>query len=115
MPRTARAAALGLLTLLAACKAHEETLTAKQAAEAEMCGGIAGIACGGGLYCAMEPARCGVPDGSGTCKKKPGICTQDYTPVCGCDHKTYSNACTAAAAGVNVSAPGECPGGENTQ
>ena len=32
----------------------------------------------------------------------------DYTPVCGCDGETYSNACNAAGAGVSLQAEGEC-------
>jgi hypothetical protein len=36
------------------------------------------------------------------------MCTADWTPVCGCDGKTYSNACNAKAAGVSAFTAGEC-------
>ncbi len=74
------------------------------------CGGIAGLQCGDGEYCAFDlDARCGAGDQMGTCAAIPEVCTQQYVPVCGCNGQTYGNTCTAAAAGVAVSAEGECP------
>jgi hypothetical protein len=75
----------------------------------DICGGIAGFACAPGLYCSFAPeAACGAADQTGTCAPMPEMCTEEYQPVCGCNDKTYSNACSAAREGVSVLRQGEC-------
>lgn len=49
--------------------------------------------------------------GIGQCAEKPNdgrVCTAIYQPVCGCNNKTYGNACEAEARGITKYTEGEC-------
>jgi hypothetical protein len=61
--------------------------------------------CDSDSFCHKRPDSC---DERGTCQLRPTACTDDYTPVCGCDGVTHSNRCEALAAGTSIAHRGEC-------
>jgi hypothetical protein len=40
--------------------------------------------------------------------KEDCVCTLEYNPVCGCNNKTYGNACAAECHGITSYRLGEC-------
>lgn len=78
------------------------------------CGGIIGTLCENTTdYCQLAQGECvSVSDAAGQCVVKPEVCTRDYRPVCGCNGKTYPNACEAAAAGTSIALSGACAPGD---
>jgi hypothetical protein len=91
------------------CNADGTVSCTTQACSGKICGGLQGAKCDKGQYCDFPTgAQCGAADQTGTCTAIPQVCPADYAPVCGCDDKTYSNACTAAGAGVSVAKQGKC-------
>jgi hypothetical protein len=75
--------------------------------EGATCGGIAALQCDANLWCDPEP-RCGGVDLAGTCVAVRQFCTKEYSPVCGCDDRTYGNDCERRAAKVGKKSDGEC-------
>jgi hypothetical protein len=106
-----RKLAFAPLILLASLSGWAARADGPLAKAGEACGGIAGLKCDAGLYCATPIGTCGVADQQGKCASKPQVCPKTYLPVCGCDNKTHGNACEAAASGVNVAHKGKCTKG----
>jgi len=65
--------------------------------------------CGEKEFCAKLYDSCGQ---TGKCEERPADCIEHgqihIQPVCGCDDKSYDNACLAAAAGTSVKREGKC-------
>jgi len=76
----------------------------------QLCGGMGGARCASpNDYCRFdEQAKCGATDQQGLCTPRPQICAEIYAPICGCDGRTYENACAAARNGVSVVHAGQC-------
>jgi len=59
--------------------------------------------CTKGLFCRVGNYACGEEDNpQGRCVPEPEMCSYELHEVCGCDGRTYSNPCSAYAAGVNI-------------
>ena len=79
------------------------------AAQVRSCGGFANLKCSADEFCDYEDNKCGITDGQGTCKPRPGACPAIVGPeVCGCDGKAHSTECAAEVDGTDLNANGTC-------
>jgi len=65
--------------------------------------------CTKGLFCRVGNYACDQEyNPKGRCAPQPEQCTYEIHEVCGCDGRTYSNPCSAYAAGVNIAKNEAC-------
>ena len=82
-----------------ACQKNEHTTM--------ICGGSEEFSCPPGMFCSLGE-RCGGLDKYGECQYIPDTCPAEAEEVCGCNDKTYTNACLANAATISVAYQGPC-------
>ena len=75
-----------------------------------MCGTRGVQPCPANMFCNYAPsAGCGETDKPGFCMVTPIACSNnEFKPLCGCDGKTYSHACSAAISKVGIRHEGPC-------
>ncbi len=74
----------------------------------DRCGGTTGVQCDAGLFCNLSAQAACSPQAAGVCAVRPRVCPPVYTPVCGCDGKTYGSACSLELAGASPAHVGPC-------
>ncbi len=93
-------------------RTYDNACFAAQAGVNVASAGACGTRCTTNTECMSAAQYCSKPNGdcagTGTCADRPRDCPPVLDPVCGCDDRTYTSACVAAAAGVNVAYAGRC-------
>jgi hypothetical protein len=62
--------------------------------------------CHADAFCKKQTGVC--DNDAGICRPRPKECIMIYSPVCGCNERTYDNECFANNSGVNILYESEC-------